>query len=237
MDYEARLREATDEPVLARLAGEKGLFAVTPSRLWYVSEAELKSAPLTAIRKVSGRGGRLVIGGAEEIFIEAPVTGFDLDEVKVFFQQLKGYIKAARTGGLEAPPAAEPAAPEPEPEPEPAEAVAESPPLTPPEEPVSFPEPTPEEQPPLVPEPEPEVEAEPEPEMAPEFAEPAPAPAAPPAPRRHALALPLKLLSVLTALYALGLYFLYPTADPILLGGAVLFGLGFALVEWRVADL
>jgi len=213
MDYEAALRQATDEPILARLAGEKGLFAVTPSKLWYVGDGEIKSAPLTAIRKVSGRGGRLVIGSAEETFIEAPVTGFDLGEVKVFFQQLKGYIKEARMGTLEAPKVPEPPAPEP------AEAVAETPPLTPPEEPVTFPEPTPDEKPPLVPEPEPEAAA------------------AAPAPRRHALALPLKLFSVLTALYALGLYFLYPTADPILLGGAVLFGLGFALVEWRVADL
>ena len=233
MDYEAELRQATDEPILARLAGEKGFFAVTPSKLWYVGDAGVKSAPLTAIRKVSGRGGKLVIGGAEETFIEAPVTGFDLGEVKVFFQQLKGYIKEARMGTLEAPKTPEPAAPEPEP----TEAVAETPPLTPPEEPVTFPEPTPDEKPPLVPEPEPEPEvAAPEPPAP--APEPAPAPpAVTPAPKRHALALPLKLFSILTALYALGLYFLYPTADPILLGGAVLFGLGFALVEWRIADL
>ncbi len=222
MNLEARLKEATQDPILSELKGDEGLFAVTHRELIYVGPEGVQRAPLAEVRRVaSAKGGRLRVAGKEATFIEASVAGFDVGELKLFFEGVKGYVAKARRGEL-----APPAEPEPEPEPEP----APPPPPPEPEEKTLEAIPT-EESPPVVPE---EEEAPPPP--------PAPAPAAEPerapAPARTSpLRLPLKLLALLTWAYAGASVYLYPGLDPFWLGGLVLGGLGLGLVEWRVADL
>jgi len=228
MNLEARLKEATQEPVLSELKGETALFAVTRSELLYVGPEEVQRAPLKEIRRVSSaKGGKLVIASKEAPLIEASIAGFDLGELKLFFEGVKGYVGKARRGELTA--VQEPASPEaaepppmpmepqaPAPEPEPLTAATEPPPPAPTEAP---------DRPPLVPEEEaaPAVEGPP--------SEPQPAANANP------LRIPLKLLAVLTLAYTVGFYFLFPEADPWLLTGVILGGLGLTLVEWKAADL
>ncbi len=232
MNLEERLKEATSEPVLSELRGETALFAVTPSELLFVGPEEVKRAPLKEIRRVSSKkGGNLVIAGKEAAFIEASLAGFDLGELKLFFEGVKGYVAKARRGELTAirepevqaepepepvEPAPEPAAAEPAPEPEPAEPAADEPA-------AAEPAPPPPERPPLVP----------EEEAAPPAEEEAPAPA----PRANPLRIPLKLLALLTLAYTVAFYFLFPETDPWLLTGVILGGLGLLLVEWKLADL
>ncbi len=224
MNLEARLKEATREPVLSELKGESGLFAVTQSELIYVGPEGVERAPLKEIRRVSSaKGGKLVVAGKEAAFIEASIAGFDLGELKLFFEGVKGYVGKARRGELTA--VEEPKAPEPAPAPPP-EAAAEAPAPEPVPEPEPEPEPVPEaaERPPLVPEEEPP----PAPAGVEEAARPAPA---------NPLRIPLKLLALLTLAYTVAFYFLFPETDPWLLTGVVLGGLGLLLVEWKVADL
>ena len=222
MNLEARLKEVTQEPILSELKGSGGLFAVTPSELLFVGPETVQRAPLKEVRRVaSTKGGLLVIAGKEETFIEAPVAGFDVGELKLFFEGVKGYVAKARRGELappEPPPAPEPAAPE---ETFAAMPTQETPPVVPEEEPAA---------PPPPPEPEP---ARPGPTREPA----APAVERAPAPRRSPLRLPLKLLALVSWGYTAALVYLFPGLDPLWQGALVLGGLGLGLVEWRVADL
>ncbi len=196
MNLEARLKEATQEPVLSELKGETALFAVTLSELLYVGPEEVQRAPLKEIRRVSSaKGGKLVIASKEAPLIEASIAGFDLGELKLFFEGVKGYVGKARRGELTAVQ-----------EPAPTEAI---------------------ERPPLVP----------EEETAPAVEEPTSEPEPQPAARPSGLRVPLKLLAVLTLAYTVAFYFLFPDADPWLLTGVILGGLGLTLVEWKAADL
>jgi len=223
MDFATRLKEITQEPILTQLQGSEGLFAVTPSELIFIGPEGVQRAPLKEVRRVaSTKGGVLVIAGKEETFIEAPVTGFDVGELKLFFESVKGYVSKARRGELTVPeaPAVPAAEPEPAPAPEPtAETFAamptqETPPVVPEEEPAPEPAPAP------APAYEPEPYAEPAPERA-----------------KSALRLPLKLLALITWGYTAALIYLFPGLDPLWLGALALGGLGLGLVEWRVADL
>jgi len=218
MNLEARLKEATQDPILSELKGSEGLFAITPRELIYVGPEGVQRAPLAEVRRVaSAKGGRLLIAGKEATFIEASVAGFDVGELKLFFESVKGYVAKARRGELAPPPA-------PEPEPEPA------PPPPEPEETTLEAMPT-EESPPVVPEEEEAEEAQPPPE-------PPPAAAEAPAPRKASpLRLPLKLLALLTWGFTGAALYLHPELDPLWMGGLVLGGLGLGLAEWRVADL
>ncbi len=220
MNLEARLKEATQEPILTELKGAEGLFAVTPSELIFISPEGIQRAPLKEIRRVaSAKGGRLVIAGKEKTFIEASVAGFDVNELKLFFESVKGYVTKARRGELAPPP---PPAP-PEEETFASVPTQETPPVVPEEEPPPAPPPPP----------------EPEPAARPmRVVEPEPAPAVeetPPA--RSPLRLPLKLLALVTWGYTGALAYLFPGLDPLWLGALLLGGLGLGLVEWRVADL
>ena len=223
MNLEARLKEATQEPVLSELKGETALFAVTLSELLYVGPEEVQRAPLKEIRRVSSaKGGKLVIASKEAPLIEASIAGFDLGELKLFFEGVKGYVGKARRGELTAvqepapPGAAEPPTAPPEPE---APGAAPEPPPPAPTEAI--------ERPPLVP----------EEETAPAVEEPTSEPEPQPAARPSGLRVPLKLLAVLTLAYTVAFYFLFPDADPWLLTGVILGGLGLTLVEWKAADL
>ncbi len=222
MNLEARLKEATQDPILSELKGSEGLFAVTPRELIYVGPEGIQRAPLAEIRRVaSAKGGMLRIAGKETTFIEASVAGFDLGELKLFFEGVKGYVTKARRGELAPEPAepAEPAEPPPAPESPPA-------PEAEPEEKTLETLPT-EESPPVVPE---EEEAEKAP-MPPE-------PAGAPAPRKTSpLRLPLKLLALLTWGFTGAALYLSPGLDPLWMAGLLLGGLGLGLLEWRVADL
>ena len=215
MDLETRLKEITQEPILSELKGSGGLLVVTPSELIFIGPETVQRAPLEQVRRVaSTKGGLLLIAGKEETFIEAPVTGFDLGELKLFFEGVKGYVAKARRGEL--------VPPEPPPG---SEAVEEA----------FAPTPT-QETPPVIPEEEPVVPppSETEPPRTAYEEEPE---ASPPAPGRNPLRLPLKLLALLTWGYTAALVYLFPTLDPLWLGALVLGGLGLGLTEWQVADL
>ncbi len=214
MNLEARLKEATQDPVLSELKGSEGLFAITPRELIYVGPGEIQRAPLAEIRRVaSAKGGILRIAGKETTFIEASVAGFDFGELKLFFENVKGYVTKARRGELLTEPAEPPPAPESPPAPEAQEKTLEALPT--------------EESPPVVPE---EEEAEKAP-MPPE-------PAGAPAPRRTSpLRLPLKLLALLTWGFTGAALYLSPGLDPLWMAGLLLGGIGLGLLEWRVADL
>ena len=74
-------------------------------------------------------------------------------------------------------------------------------------------------------------------ELAPEEPPPAPTPTPPPPAQgtRNPLALPLRLLALLTLAYAVGFAATHPDADPWVLGGVVLGGLTLALTAWSSA--
>jgi len=222
MDLETRLKEVTQEPILSELKGSEGLFAVTPSELIYLGPDKVQRAPLKEVRRVaSTKGGLLVIAGKEETFIEAPVAGFDVGELKLFFESVKGYVAKARRGEL-----APPEPPPPPPPPAPTEAAEET-----------FAAMPTQETPPVVPEEEPAPSEPPQAEAAPQAEPVEEAPAAAPPTRRSPLRLPLKLLALISWGYTAALVYLFPGLDPLWLGALVLGGLGLGLVEWRVADL
>ena len=209
MNLEARLKNATQDPILSELKGSEGLFAVTPSELIYVDAEGVQRAPLAAIRRVaSAKGGRILVTGKEETFIEASASGFDLEEVKLFFQSVKEYVAKARKGELAPARGPKPAAPTPS---ETVEKTLEVMPTA--EGPLVVPDE--------------EFEGN----------EPA-APEENPAPSRaNPLRLPLKLLALLTWVYAGVALYLQPGLDPLWMAGLVLGGLGLGLSEWRIADL
>ncbi len=219
MNLEARLKEATQDPILSELKGREALFVITPRELIYIDGEGVQRAPLAEVRRVaSAKGGKLLVAGKEATFIEASVAGFDVGELKLFFESVKGFVSKARRGELAPPPQAETSEPEP-PAPSPAHGGEATPEATPTEE-----------TPPVVP----EEEAEPATSATPPPPEPAPAPAPS---RASSLRLPLKLLALLTWGYTGAAAYLHPELDPLWLGGLVLGGLGLGLVEWRAADL
>ncbi|WP_253269399.1 hypothetical protein [Thermus sp. NMX2.A1] len=69
-------------------------------------------------------------------------------------------------------------------------------------------------------------------ELAPEPESPPPAPTPKAQGGRNPLALPLKVLSLLTLAYTVAFVALNPGVDPWVLAGVLLGGLGLALTEW-----
>ncbi|GAA5334452.1 MULTISPECIES: YcxB family protein [Thermus] len=196
------------EKALARLEGPGGFLAVTETHLVFVDEGGVKRLELARIRRV-GRGeeGTLLVQG-EEASLPIPLKAFPLEDLKAFLEGLKPHVARARKA-TSAPPPTPPKPPEPSPPPEPPKPALweeEAPPKRASVE--------------LAPEPE-------EPKETPSLA----------APRRRAtpLALPLRVLALLTLGYTVAFVALNPGADPWALAGVVLGGLGLALTEWSLA--
>ena len=144
-DYEGLLHEATAEEVLAQLAGEQGLVAVTRGEILYVNPQGVSRAPLHEAKRVvsakklyGGRADVLVVASEQGPLFEVPVKGFDPKELQEFFGSVKTFVARARQqatfAGVDFTP---PAAPKPANDQSGAEAL---PPLSPPEAPTRVPE-------------------------------------------------------------------------------------------------
>ncbi|BAW01988.1 hypothetical protein TTMY_1607 [Thermus thermophilus] len=207
--YEAELARLGERP-LAQLEGPAGLLAVTETALLFLSDQGVQRLELARIRRVTrGEGGTVLVQGDVEA-LSIPLKAFPLEELKAFLEGLKPHVARAKKAT---------AAPRPEP-PKPPAQEAKAPVW--------------EEEPPA---------KTPSVELAPE--EPPPTPTPPPAPTptppppaqgtRNPLALPLRLLALLTLAYAVGFAATHPDADPWVLGGVVLGGLTLALTAWSSA--
>jgi len=236
-EYQAKLRELTQDEVVSQLEGDGGLLALTRSELFFIGPEGAQSAALREIKKVvGGKGGVLQVVGESGPLIEAPVQAFQVDELRLFFESVKTYVARSQKQPAPPPPPTEPEmAPEPDLTPAPQQEPAPPPPPpAPPEEasePVTLDE-EPDLPPPITPPEEPAAPAE-------IYAdEPTPPPPPPPARRKNVVT---GLLLKLTSLATLGLagYWIYqnPTADVMQLGLVVVAGLGAALLEWHVSDL
>lgn len=102
-DYEGLLHEATAEEVLAQLAGEQGLVAVTRGEILYVNPQGVLRAPLHEAKRVvsakklyGGRADILVIASEQGPLFEVPTKGFDSKELQEFFGSVKTYVARAR---------------------------------------------------------------------------------------------------------------------------------------------
>jgi len=247
-DYQAKLRELTQDEVVSQLEGNGGLLALTRSELFFIGPDGAQRAALTDIKKVvGGKGGVLQVVGDAGPLIEAPVQAFQVDELRLFFESVKTYVaRSQKQAAAPPPPETQPEmAPEPEPAPPPPPEPEPEPVAPPPDEPVPEPEPPAPEKTtsePLTLDEEPDLPPpitppeEPTPAAAYDLDEP---PAPPPAPKRGSSV--TGLLLKLTSLATLGLagYWIYqnPTADVMQLGLVVVAGLGAALLEWHVSDL
>lgn len=206
--YEAAFSRLGEE-ALVKLEGPGGFLAVTKAHLVFVDDAGVKRLELSRIRRVGkGEAGTLLVQGEEDSLV-LPLKAFPLEELKVFLEGLKPHVARARKATFAPPPAPGPQAPPPEAIPSP---PSSRPPLW-------------EEEAPPKP---PSVELAPEPRETP-----------PPAPRPKGggtpLALPLRLLALLTLGYTVAFVAMNPGADPWALAGVVLGGLGLALAEWSLA--
>ncbi|WP_234554117.1 YcxB family protein [Thermus caliditerrae] len=206
--YEAAFSQL-GERALAQLEGPGGFLAVTETHLVFVDEGGVQRLELARIRRVGrGEAGTLAVQG-EEASLLIPLKAFPLEELKAFLEGLKLHVTRARKATAPPPPgrAALPT-------------QEAAPPPKPAKPPVWE-----EEAPP----PRSSVELAPEPE-------PAPTPAPQPVQRgRNPFALALKVLSLLTLGYTVGFLALNPGADPWVLAGVALGGLGLALTEWSSA--
>ena len=207
------------ERALARLEGPGGFLAVTETHLVLVDEAGVKKMELARIRRVGrGEGGSLLVQSEEEA-LAIPLRAFPLEELKAFLEGLKPHVARARKATTS---------------PSPSPRLPATPPPTPSRE---VPPPAPG---PKSPKPSPLWEKEVPPkassvELAPEPQEAPPRPAAKPKGGGNPLALPLKVLALLTLGYTVAFVALNPGADPWALLGVVLGGLGLALTEWSLA--
>lgn len=206
------------EKALEKLEGPGGFLAITESHLVLVDEEGIQRLELARIRRVGrGEAGTLLVQG-EEASLTVPLKAFPIEELKAFLEGLKPHVARARRAtaspsplrGLEPAREANPPVPEPP-----------APPPEPPKPPVWE-----EETPPK----RASVELAPEPETP---GVPLPAPKA--EGRRNPLALPLRVLALLTLGYTVAFVALNPGADPWALAGVVLGGLGLALTEWSLA--
>ncbi|WP_135257248.1 YcxB family protein [Thermus caldilimi] len=204
--YEAAFSRLGEE-ALAKLEGPGGFLAVTEAHLVFVDDAGVKRLELAKIRRVGrGEGGTLLVQGEEDSLV-LPLKAFPLEELKAFLEGLKPHVaRARRITSAPAPKA-------------PLTQETPPPPLPPelPKAPVWEEEPSPKRD---------SVELAPEPESPP----PAPMPKAQGG--RNPLALPLKVLSLLTLAYTVAFVALNPGVDPWVLAGVLLGGLGLALTEW-----
>ncbi len=211
--YEAAFSRLGEE-ALAKLEGPGGFLAVTEAHLVLVDDTGVKRLELARIRRVSkGEGGTLVLQG-EGGSLVLPVRAFPVEELRAFLEGLRPHVSRARKATSAPATAHTPRFP-------PTQEVTPAPsPPEPSKAPVRDEEPLPKQDP---------VERAPQSETS----------APRPAPRvkggRNPLSLPLKLLSLLTLAYTAGFLALNPGADPWVLGGVLLGGLGLALTEWSLA--
>ncbi|WP_114313143.1 YcxB family protein [Thermus caldifontis] len=205
--YEAAFSRLGEE-ALAKLEGPGGFLAVTQAHLVFVDEAGVKRLELSRIRRVGkGEAGTLLVQGEGDSLV-LPLKAFPLEELKAFLEGLKPHVARARKATSAQ--ASVPMAPL-------TQEVAPPPPPEPPKAPVWEEEPAAKRD---------SVELAPEPESPP----PVPTPQAPGG--RNPFALPLRILSVLTLAYTVAFVALNPGADPWVLAGVLLGGLGLALTEW-----
>ncbi|TBH21245.1 YcxB family protein [Thermus thermamylovorans] len=204
------------EKALGQLEGPGGFLAVTETHLVFVDENGVQRLELARIRRVGrGEAGTLAVQG-DEASLSIPLRAFPLEELKTFLEGLKPHVARARKATAAPPPV-----------PRPSPAPAEPPPLPEPPPPAQEARTAPlwEEEPPPR---RASVELAPEPEASP-----------PPAPKaqggRHPLALLLKALALLTLAYTVAFVALNPGADPWVLAGVGLGGLGLALTQWSLA--
>lgn len=206
--YEAAFSRLGEE-ALVKLEGPGGFLAVTEAHLVFVDDAGVKRLELSRIRRVGkGEAGTLLVQGEGDSLV-LPLKAFPLEELKAFLEGLKPHVARARKAT---------SAPAPAPK---APLTQETPPPPPPPEPPKAPV-WEEELPPK----RDSVELAPEPESPPQ----APTPKAQGG--RNPLALPLKVLSLLTLAYTVAFVALNPGVDPWVLAGVLLGGLGLALTEW-----
>ncbi len=209
--YEKALREL-GEAVLTQLQGPGGLLVITETRLVLIQEAQVQALPLKGIRRV-GRGEGGVVVQAEEGSLTIPLKAFPLEELKGFLEGLKPHVARARKAAQVPPPPPKPVWEEETPPPQRTPSVE------------------------LAPEP-PSPAPEPAPKARPTWEEEAPSPKeplAPPIRRRNPLALPLRLLALLTLAYTGAFLALNPGADLWTQLGTALFGLTLALTAWSSA--
>lgn len=202
------------EKALAQLEGPGGFLAVTETHLVLVDEGGVQRLELARIRRVGrGEAGTLLVQG-EESSLVVPLKAFPVEELKAFLEGLKPHVARARKATAI---------------PSPLQGPGPTREARPPEPPPPSPEPP---RPPVWEEEAPpkraSVELAPEPE--------APSPPTPkPEGKRNPLALPLRVLALLTLGYTVAFLALNPGADPWVLAGVVLGGLGLALAEWSLA--
>ena len=215
--YQARLQEATAEEVLSQLDGPEGLFAVTRSELIYIDDNGVQRAPLRQVRRVTSRGGELLVMGDGGPLIRTPVKSFQIDELRLFFESVKTFAARSRQEAPPPPPqpAPAPAAPASEPSATVEEALTDA--QTAPEEAAPDPAPTP---------PPPAEEGTAPPRASRDAARPA-------RPTR----LLLKLIGLATLGVTAGWVATHPEADPLTLAGVAVVGLGLAAMEWHVSEI
>ena len=121
---DARLREIgiLDQDVQTRLDGKEKALVITHQDLMYVDSAGVQRTPLRFVTKViTDKVGSLTVRSSNGPNIEGNIRGFDVTELKVFFEGVKGAIARAKAEhphsdvptGLAAASALEPARPEP----------------------------------------------------------------------------------------------------------------------------
>lgn len=195
------------EKALAKLEGPGGFLAITEDHLVFVDDAGVKRLELARIRRVGkGEAGILLVQGDGDSLV-LPLKAFPPEELKAFLEGLKPHVARARKATSAPAPKAPPTRETPPPPPPPQR----------PKTPVWEEEPPPKRD---------SVELAPEPES------PLPAPTPKAQGGRNPLALPLKLLSLLTLAYTVAFVALNPGVDPWILAGVLLGGLGLALTEW-----
>ncbi len=92
-EYQEKLRELTQDEVVSQLDGAEGLLALTRSELFYIGPSGVQRAQLSQIKKVvGGKGGMLQIVGESGPLIEAPVSAFQVGELKAFFESVKTFV-------------------------------------------------------------------------------------------------------------------------------------------------
>jgi hypothetical protein len=97
---DARLREIgiLDQDVQTRLDGKEKALVITHQDLMYVDAAGVQRTPLRFVTKVvTDKAGSLTVRSSNGPNIEGNIRGFDVTELKVFFEGIKGAIARAKT--------------------------------------------------------------------------------------------------------------------------------------------
>jgi hypothetical protein len=96
---DARLREIgiLDQDVQTRLDGKEKALVITHQDLMYVDSAGVQRTPLRFVTKVvTDKVGSLTVRSSNGPNIEGNIRGFDVTELKVFFEGIKGAIARAK---------------------------------------------------------------------------------------------------------------------------------------------